>query len=195
MDLLDAIRKDDPARAEMEALLGYLVDAASKNDALAALLATSSDALQVLGDDTNLVPIFHAFAPALSPSTKDAAGHVVKRSLVDAQLALLARVAGKYVDGQGKEVCSREMDPNQILTQLLSRLVTPMKDQGGRATETPLEVIIDVIADVNRTDPQRTDKLDAPDYAHVAHEVGDFLSNKERGLEQFYEIVRQGTQD
>ncbi|HEX7601380.1 MAG TPA: hypothetical protein VF316_07245 [Polyangiaceae bacterium] len=195
MDLLDAIRKDDPARAEMEALLGYLVDAASQNDALAALLATSSDALQVLGDDTNLVPIFHAFAPALSPSTKDAAGHVVKRSLVDAQLALLARVAGKYVDGQGKEVCSREMDPNQILTQLLTRLVTPMKDQGGRATQTPLEVIVDVIADVNRTDPQRTDKLDAPDYAHVAHEVGDFLSNKERGLEQFYEIVRQGTQD
>lgn len=195
MDLLDAIRQDDPARSEMEALLGYLVDAASQNDALAALLATSADALQVLRDDANLVPLFHVLAPALSPSTKDAAGHVVKRSMVDAQLALLARVAGKYVDGQGKEVCSREMDPNQILTQVLTRLVTPMKDGAGRATETPLEVIIDVIADVNRTDPQREDKLDAPDYAHVAHEVGEFLSNKERGLEQFYEIVRQGTQD
>ena len=195
LDLLEAIRKDDPARSEMEALLGYLVDAASQNDALAALLATGTDLLQVLRDDANLVPIFHTFAPALSPSTKDAAGHVVKRSMVDAQLALLARVAGKYMDGTGKEVCSREMDPNQILTQLLTHLVTPMKDTTGRATQTPLEVIIDVIADVNRTDPQRTDKLDAPDYAHVAHEVGDFLSNKERGLEQFYEIVRQGTQD
>ena len=31
------------------------------------------------------------------------------------------------------------------------------------------------------------------DYANIADNVSDFLVNKERGLEQFYEIVRQGT--
>lgn len=195
MDLLEALRKDEAARSELEALLAYLVDAASGNDALAALLATSSDMLQVLRDDQNLVPIFHAISPALAPSVKDANGRVTKKSLVDAQLGLLAKVSGKYVDGNGKEICAYERDPNQILTQVLTRLVTPMKDKSGKSTQTPLDVIIDVIADVNRVDPARTDKLDAADYKAVTHEVNDFLLNKERGLEQFYEIVRRGTEE
>ena len=195
LDLLEAIRKDEGARSEMEALLQYLVDAGSGNDALAALLATSADILQVLRDDQNIVPIFHAISPALAPSVKDANGNVTKKSLVDAQLALLAKVSGKYIAQGGNEICAYERDPNQILTQVLTRLLTPMKDKSGRNTQAPLEVIMDVIADVNRVDPARTDKLDAPDYKNVSHEVNDFLLNKERGLEQFYEIVRRGTEE
>ena len=36
-------------------------------------------------------------------------------------------------------------------------------------------------------------KLAGGDYASIADNLSDFLLNKERGLEQFYEIVRQGT--
>ena len=39
----------------------------------------------------------------------------------------------------------------------------------------------------------KSDKLSPEDYASVTDNVTDFLLNKERGLEQFYEIMRQGT--
>ena len=192
MDLLDAIRRDDGARSGLEALLQYLVSAASQNDALAALLATANDVLQVLGDDTNLVPVYHALSGALAPSTRDANGHVLTASVIDAQLTLLSRVAGKFMVGN-TEVCADEADPNQILTQILTRLVTPMTNASGQATQAPLEVILDVIADVNRVDPSQTTKLQAVDYGAIAGQVNDFMMNKQFGLEQFYEIVRKGT--
>jgi hypothetical protein len=192
MDMLDAIRQDDAARSGLEALLSYLVSAASDNDALAALLATANDVLQVLDDDANLVPVYHALAPALAPSTRDADGHVLTASVVDAQLTLLSRIAGKFMVGS-TEVCADEADPNQILPQILARLVTPMTDANGRATETPLEMILDVIADVNRVDPSQTSKLAPADYGAISGQVSDFMTNKQFGLEQFYEIVRKGT--
>jgi hypothetical protein len=61
--------------------------------------------------------------------------------------------------------------------------------------QTPLEVIIDVIADVNRADPTQAYEgtLVRGDYSTVSDNVYDFLMNRERGLEQFYEVIRQGT--
>jgi len=192
MDLIDAIRQNDAARSSLEALLSYLVSAASQNDALAALLATANDVLQVLGDDQNLVPIYHALAPALTPSTRDAEGHILTASVIDAQLTLLSRIAGKFMVGS-TEICADEADPNQVLSQILVRLVTPMTDSTGRATETPLEVILDTITDVNRVDPSQTSKLGAADYAAIAGQVSEFMLDKNFGLEQFYEVVRKGT--
>ena len=114
--------------------------------------------------------------------------------MVDAQMALLARVSGKYFDKDGKEICKREIDPNQVLAVALGNLVTPIKDAGFKG-QTPLEVIIDVIADVNRNDPTKAYEgtLNRGDYANVSNNVVDFLMNRERGLEQFYEVIRQGT--
>jgi hypothetical protein len=72
--------------------------------------------------------------------------------------------------------------------------VSPIKD-GDFKGQSPLEVIIDVIADVNRADPTQPYEgtLAKDDYAVVADNVFDFLMNKERGLEQFYEVIRNGT--
>jgi hypothetical protein len=192
MDLLDAIRRDDASRSALESLLQYLANAASQNDALASLLATTDDLLQVMNDDQNLVPVYHALSGALTPTQRDATGHILSASVVDSQLTLLSHVAGKFFDGT-TEICADEADPNQILPQILTRLVTPMKDTTGHLTQTPLEVILDVIADVNRTDPSQTNKLASGDYGAIAGQVNDFLMNKEFGLEQFYEIVRKGT--
>jgi hypothetical protein len=194
MDLLDAVRQNDPARTQIEALLAYLVDAASNNDALAAALASTSDILQELSDDTNLTPLFHVLAQAAAQSTTDANGNVTK-SLVDANFSLLARIAGKAYDANDNEICAEELDPNQVLTVALANVVTPMTGADGKPTSTPLEVIMDVIADVNRADPtpDATVKLQASDYQTIADNVSQFLLDQQRGLEQFYAVVRQGT--
>lgn len=202
LDMMNAIRADKDGRHEMEVLMQYLLDAASKNDALASMLASSNDIVQLLHDDQNLVPLFHVLASAMDASTKGPDGKVQK-SLVDAQMALLARVSGRYFDKDSKEICRREIDPNQVLAVALGNLVTPITGASTSDTtaghfangQTPLEVIIDVIADVNRADPTQPYEgtLVKGDYSNVGDNVYDFLMNKERGLEQFYEVIRQGT--
>jgi len=56
-----------------------------------------------------------------------------------------------------------------------------------------LELYLDVITDVNRASPDQTDKLKPNDYASIFDQVADFMLSPDHGLEQFYEIVRQGT--
>jgi hypothetical protein len=194
LDMMEAIRADKDGRHEMEVLMQYLLDAASKNDALASMLASSNDLVQAMRDEENMVPLFHVLASAMDATVKDEAGKVTKKSLLDAQMALLAKVSGRYFDKDSKEICRREIDPNQVLAVALGNLVTPIKDDGFKG-QTPLEVIIDVIADVNRIDPTEAYEgtLKRTDYGNVSENVVDFLTNRERGLEQFYEVIRQGT--
>jgi hypothetical protein len=198
VDVTDTIRRDETARVELEKFLQYLLDAASQNDALAAVLASSADAIQILQDDQRILPLLHTLSEAAKATVRDDKGNVVEKSLVDAQLALLARMSGRAYatpekGGDRVEICANEIDPNQILTVVLQRAVTPMDAASGTKKQSPLEVIMDVIADVNRVAPATTVKFNEADYANVADNVSDFLLNKERGLEQFYEIVRQGT--
>jgi hypothetical protein len=195
-DLVDAVRQQVPARVQLETLLTYLVGAASSNDALASLLATSDDIVQAMNDDTNLVPIYNAMmSEALKPSLTDVKGNIVQKGMVDAQLALLARVSGKAIDATGTEICSKELDPDQILQLALGKLVTPMTDAAGNPTQTPLDVVLDTIADVNRASPGQAAKLNGSDYGNISNEVSEFLLDPQRGLEQFYAIVRKGTVD
>jgi hypothetical protein len=194
MDLNEAIRQDQTGRTSTEQLLTYLVDAGSGNDALAELLASSDDLIQVMSDDTNMVPFYHLMSSAMVPSTTDPQGNL-QRGVVDATTALLARVAGRAYDTGNVEICANELDPDGVLNVALAHLVTPMKGSNGQLTETPLEVIIDTIADVNRAAPGATTKLEGGDYANMANELSEFLLDDQRGLEQFYQIVRNGTEN
>jgi hypothetical protein len=194
MDLTEAIRTNDPARTGAEQLLTYLLDTASQNDALAAMLASTDDVIQIMTDDTNMVPFLNVLSTAVAASVTDAQGNIVQKGLVDAQMSLLSRITGKAYASDGMtEVCSSELDPNQVLVVALQNMVTPMPGANGAVGETPLEVILDTIGDVNRASPDQTVKLDPGDYESIAFNVLDFLVNKETGLEQFYEIVRLET--
>lgn len=194
LEMMEAIRKDPVGRQEMAKMVQYLADASSSNDALASMLASMNDVVQMLRDDDNLVPFFRVIAAAMDASKKDAQGRVTEASLVDAQMALLARVSGRAFDADLKEICSKEVDPNQVLSKVLANAVTPIKD-GDFKGQTPVEVVLDVIADVNRRDPREAYEgtLAREDYANVSQQVFEFLTDKQRGLEQFYEVVRQGT--
>ena len=193
MDLVDAIRRNDGARGQIEALLSYLLDAASNNDALAAMLGSVADTAQAMTDDANVVPLLHVLSQAAAPSVTDASG-AVKKGLVDAQLSMLARLDGRAFAADGTEVCARELDPDQVVPVALANLVTPMTGPDGAPAGTPLEVFMDVAADVNRADPTSTAKLTGGDYASIADEVQGFLTDPQRGMEQFYAIVRNGTE-
>ncbi len=194
MDLVEALRQNETARTESEKLLTYLLDQASQNDALPSFLASMNDMIQSLRDDTNLIPVYHWLATATSPSLFDTQGNLVQKGLLDAQLALMGRIVGRATDAGGNEICANELDPNQVIAFALQHLVTPMMGPNNMSGETPLEVIFSVVADVNRAAPDQTGKLAAPDYANIADNVTDFFLNKERGLEQLYAVIRNGTE-
>ena len=200
MGLTDTIRQNTTGRTQLESLLAYLLNKGSQNEALPTLLGTSDDIIQVLRDETNLVPFYQVAAEAARGSVVDSQGTIVQKGAIDASLSLLARLTGRVYatpsGGSGAEDCSQEIDPNQVLTIALQNLVTPMNgpSYGALQGETPLQVMLDAIADVNRASPGSTSKLAPNDYLNIAENLSDFLTNEQSGLEQFYAVVRLGTE-
>src|SRR5438128_825324 len=88
VDLLDALRADEPSRVEVEKLATYLLQEQSSNDALASLLATSDDLAQLLNDEIDLVPVLRAVGGAMVPRPG-------AMNLIDANLALLTRLTAR----------------------------------------------------------------------------------------------------
>ena len=57
----------------------------------------------------------------------------------------------------------------------LANLVTPMTDANGNPSETPLEVILDTIGDVNRQAPGTPGPVAAADLGNTANELSEFF--------------------
>jgi hypothetical protein len=171
MDVQEALRADEPARREVERLLTYLLSSASDNDALQSALASMSDLVQVLGADGELSPIFRAIAGAAAAGD-DPEGAGVGDTTVKVLKALTGDEYDKY----------------HVLDHLLPALVTPM--DGGQGLS-PIEVFMDVIADVNRIDAASDAPLVAEDYKAVMSTMHEFMGSKTRGMEQLYTIVQK----
>ena len=149
------------------------------------------DLLQVFEDDASLTALLHAMSSAAAPEVLDPNGHVASRGLLLASIEVMSRILGEARTADGTRLCSKEIDPNRTLAVVLRRLVTPPAD----GSPPPIEVLMDVAADVNRQRPQDLTKLGPGDYANIASEVSDFCANQSRGLEQVYTVIKQATKD
>ncbi len=192
IDLLEAIRSNDAARVELEQLTQYLLGPGTP-DAQQATLTAIHDVLQLFSDDANLTPLWNALAEGTGATLTDDGGKVARRSTADAFVEMLARVLARAYDAHGNEICIDEIDPNRTFAAVLSNLVTP----ASATNLSPIEVLIDAIADINRANPgvAFTTKLDGGDYASIGAELSDFLENKQSGLEQVYDVIREATLD
>lgn len=190
LDLLDAIRSDEPARTELERLLVFLFQSAQA-DASKATLAALVDLLQVFEDDASLTVLLNATSQAAAPEVLDQEGRVVSRGLLLSVIEMMSRVLGEVHRPDGTRICAKEIDPNRTLAVVLRRLVAAPAD----GSPPPIEVLIDVAAEVNRLRPQDTSKLAPADYASIAREVSDFCANQSRGLEQVYTVIKLATKD
>lgn len=170
MDVQEAVRADESARREVERLLTYLLRPDSDNDALQSALASMADLVQVLGADSEMSPIFRSVAGAAG-AADDPEGAGVGDTTVKVLKALT----------------SDEYDRYHVLDHVLPALVTPM--DGGKGLS-PIEVFMDVIADVNRIDAASPAPLVAEDYKAVMGTVHSFMASETRGLEQLYTIVQ-----
>jgi hypothetical protein len=171
IDLQEQFYGDAAAKQTLSSLIVYLLDQASKNDALANVATGAQDILQVIGDDTNMVPLEHALAVALSPdgATKRSLDLLDKFRRIETDPSFATAHAGR-----------------RVLPVIVGNAVTPMTP-GGAA---PIEIIADLVADMQRADPTSSGPFGAEDYGSLTWNVEDFLTDKYRGLEQLYVIIK-----
>jgi hypothetical protein len=169
VDVTEKIRADEGARRQLEAFLQYALG--GDPQALQGMLSSIADLLQVLVDDKTLTPILKAGAPGMSPDA-DAAG------------AGAASLGIQML----KAVVDDKVDPYHVMDHVLPLLVTPMDDGKGLA---PIEIFMDVIADVNRVDAADTGPMQNDDYQGVMTTMQGFMTDKTRGLEQLYTIIQR----
>lgn len=172
VDMQDKIRKDEGARRQLETFLQHALSASTDNgQALQGALASLADVLQTIADDRTLSPILlaaaGAAAPASDPNGPGAADLTIKvlKALTD--------------DG---------VDRYHVMDHVLPNLVTPMDDGTNLS---PIEIFMDVIADVNRIDASDSGPMAPDDYQGVMSTMNGFMLDKTRGLEQLYTIIQQ----
>lgn len=176
--LLDAVNEDREAREALAALMGYLVDQASANDAFAATLYGAADMLMVLEDDANIVPLLNALSEALAPNVREV---VSRGGALDTESSALRDTLRLVRDVQ-------EVDDERTLRGILRNAVQ-IPAVGDEIT--PLEVILDVIAEVNRVRPNERTSLSADDYRGVLGSVSDTMTDERRGLERLTAVVQE----
>ncbi len=170
VDLTEKVRQDPKARRALERYLTHILEDVGSGEELQGTLASMVDAMQVLADDEKLVPIMKAASIALEP----------EKGAADTTLQVL------------QALTSDSYDPYHVMDKVLANLVTPMTGPEGQPELSPMEVFMDVIAEVHRADP--TDPyapLDPSDYGYIMDVMREFMLSQSRGLEQIYAIVRK----
>jgi hypothetical protein len=163
-DLARRLAEDDAARRGLSRLLAYLHDESGRG--FPAVVTGAADLLQLLLDDTDVVPVLRGLGPALDPGTGPDQG------MADAALALFRR--------------GRERDAEKVLLTLLKNLY-----QEGPSGAYPLYRLVDAAAEIDRQQPsQRRSDLSAEDVRAILSAAGAFLADQQRGLSRFLEIVR-----
>jgi len=173
VDLGEQMQNDPAARRSLERYLTYLLKNAGTGESLQGTLASLVDVMQVLADDEKMVPILRAASVTMKlHDAPDGPG------CADTTIRVL------------KALSSDDYDRYHALDFLLQNLVNPMVDENGNPGLSPIEVVMDVVAEVDREDASLGgEPLSPEDYGYIFGVVRDFFTDDTRGLEQLYAIV------
>ena len=181
VDLTDELRKD-PSRVELERLAQHLLEVVEDDETMRKVLASAVDVILVLRDGQTLPPIFNVLS---SLSTPEDDPDVPGSADITLQLLnVLSRDADESIGPEDPLV----FDRYHVLDHVLANLVKPIDE--NKPSETALEVLVDVAADVHRLDCTSEEPLTAEDYRVISDSVHEFLTDETRGMEQIYEVVR-----
>jgi hypothetical protein len=157
---------------------------AQENVAFDTTLLALTDALQLFENTDNVAPVMHFLAKGIAPNALDVIARgdselQLEQGALEKSLQLLRELERVHAAPDGKQ---------STITQLLRALATPHGPHG----ESPLEIILEVISEVNRAQPGKADgtPLDAQDIRAVLGEASQFLSSERHGLERLYDIIQ-----
>jgi hypothetical protein len=175
VDMSDQLRQNETSRRQLETFLQYVLTTTNDSGAdLQGTLASVSDMLQVLLDDADLSPLLDAGAIGVAPDA-DPKGPGAASAAIKVLKALTDDTYDRY----------------HVVDQILPLVVTPMD---GGTNVSPIEIFMDVIADVNRIDASSQGPFAADDYQGVMHTMNGFMTDQTRGIEQLYTIIQKRPQ-
>ena len=185
--LLDAMREDEAATDELAGVARYLMDEGADADAFDNTMVATADLLQLLEDDTNLDPLLRALSAGVSPDARalvETGGSATHDSLSSdgSALAEVLAMMRETVD----------LDVQETLPVVLRNLVSLPPETRG---ETPLEVLVDVVAEVNRARPGAGTPMLQDDHGAVLRTTHEFLTDEYRGIERIFDVVQSRTLD
>lgn len=183
-DMNEALREDNEMRVELGRLLNYLLDPKTDSDSFALTLTSLADLIQVVNDESEIVPALRTFSSAATPGGVEGKDG----KLVSTDHPGTTTVFLKYM----KVLMDEPEDPEKWIDRyhamdgVLKRLVTPISE----GKQSPLEVILDSISEVQRIDSSQQGAFTPEDYQSLGEGLRFFLTDEYRGMEQFYTIVR-----
>jgi len=187
MDLFDQFWEETKTGDEVAKLLTYLIDEEENPEAFTGAIVALADTLTFLNKDPDLTPAIRFAALGLAQNAIDVVESGEGDPDIDEGTAYrfleVTRQIAK-VD-QGAELST--------IAKLLRNTVLPMdsSEVPQLTGKSPLEVFIDVIAEVNRKDPTEdsTVSLSAEDDKLVFEELKQFLTSDRIGLERLYKVI------
>ena len=180
LDVLDKGWESEGAGQELARVSTYLMDPANA-EAFAGLVVAVADTLTFVDRDKDLTPVIQFASLALAPNSFEAydtgAAPNTKDGVVSAALSL------------SNKVISLDTTP-QLST--IGRILKNAALPNPVSQETPLDILFDAAADVNRVDPNQptTVPFRAVDNHAVFNQVQDFMLDVDRGLERLYLVIQ-----
>lgn len=187
MDLFDKFWENREAGDEVAKLLTYLLDEDENPTAFTGAIVALSDTLTFVNTDPGLTSAIRFAALALADDALD-----VVDGKVDAP-NIKEGTAYRFLEVTREIARVDEGAELSVLARILRNSVLPMANSELPELDgkSPLEVFIDMVAEVNRSDPSEpaTTTLSAEDDKLVFEELNQFLTSKEIGLERLYEVI------
>ncbi|MFB6352301.1 MAG: hypothetical protein ABEN55_19120, partial [Bradymonadaceae bacterium] len=171
LDMLDMIAEVPKRKKTADDLAGYLVGEPSGRHQLTAMLyqhllgSTRSD---------NSAPIARFLGTILDPQRNWDVSSRRKLPLISHAMTLFRRVVERDPEGTGFSILRRGTRNDSSGTTAFGHLG-------------------DVILDYYRTDPDAREPFTAADYRHSFSRIAGWLNDDVHGIEQFYDIIRQNT--
>ncbi len=176
--LLDKTYEDEAASLEFAGLAKYLFE--EEGSGFQSSLLATADLLQLFDDANSTAPLLHFAAEAIAPGVLSAIEQ-------GKPFEVKSGIARTFVELQHAVSKLDARDPSTT-AKLLRNLVADVMEDG----RTPLEVLLDAAADIERANPAvpTTTPLDGSDLKSVIESVRAFLSDRDVGLERFYEVIQ-----
>ena len=188
MDLIDAIRQNQAGRTASSSSCSPTWSTRRRTTTRSAeLMASTDDIIQVLRDDTNLVPLYHVLAVGDGPHHDGRERQRAARRGRRDHRAPRAHRRGARTTRTATRSARASSIPTRVLDVALAHLVTPMTGSNGQRDG---DAARGHHRRHRRREPRRArhdrPSSQATDYANMANELSEFLLDKQRGLEQFY---------
>ena len=182
IDVLDELRKD-ARRDELQSFIQYMVSDEHDGEAIRRLVVSLADLIGMLRDRSVWPPILNAVA---NLARRENDFEALESAPVIMQLL---RVLSHEPDPALGSEDPLGFDAYHVFNMVLANLTEPV-DPSNPSSKTVIEVLMDVMLSVNRHDSADTGPMTANDYKVMIESVYMLLTDRTRGLEQLYEMIR-----